>query len=92
LLILSHLGRKQGLIEKIIHTSFLPSITLEQLISITPDKYEIDIIDERTENIDFKWDGNLVGISTQTLSANRAYNIADEFRKNGKTVVLGGNF
>jgi radical SAM superfamily enzyme YgiQ (UPF0313 family) len=73
-----------------LYTTSLPSITLEQLISITPDKYEVECVDERWENVDFNWDGDLVGISTQTLSANRAYNIADEFRKRGKKVVLGG--
>ncbi|UCD14706.1 MAG: B12-binding domain-containing radical SAM protein [Thermoplasmatales archaeon] len=76
--------------DKFIYTYALPSITLEQLISITPDKYEVECVDERWENVDLNWDGNLVGISTLTLSANHAYKIADEFRRRGKTVVLGG--
>lgn len=76
--------------DKFISTSVLPSITLEQLISITPVKYEVECVDERLKNVDFNWDGNLVGISTLTLTANHAYKIADEFRRRGKTVVLGG--
>jgi len=90
LLILSHLGTKHGLFNEYVYTSFYPSLTLEQLISITPEKYEVDCVDERWENIDFDWDGSLVGISTQTPSAQYAYRVADEFRRRGKTVVLGG--
>jgi radical SAM superfamily enzyme YgiQ (UPF0313 family) len=90
LLILSNSRIKHGVLDKLIHSSFYPSITLEQLISVTPDKHKVDFIDERWEDVDLNWNGDLVGISTLTASANHAYNIADEFRKRGKTVVLGG--
>jgi radical SAM superfamily enzyme YgiQ (UPF0313 family) len=90
LLILSDSRTKHGLFDKIAYTSFYPSITLEQLISVTPDKYEVEYVDERWEDVDLDWDGTLVGISTLTPSAHHAYEIADEFRKRGKTVVLGG--
>ena len=90
LLILSHSVTKHGLFNKLVYTSFYPSITLEQLISITPDKYEVEFVDERWKNVDLNWNGNLVGISTLTPSANHAYEIADEFRKRGKTVIIGG--
>ena len=90
LLITSHTKLKPNLLNKILITSFYPSITLEQLISITPDKYELECVDERYQKVDFDWDGDIVGISTLTPSAIHAYKTADEFRKRGKTVVLGG--
>jgi len=90
LLILSSLRIKHGIFDKLIYSSFFPSITLEQLISVTPDIYEVESVDERWEDVDLNWNGDLVGISTLTPSANHAYEIADEFRKRGKTVVLGG--
>jgi len=90
LLILSHFRKNQSLLDKLILGYALSSITLDQLISITPDEYEVECVDERYENVDFNWDGNIVGISTLTLNANHAYQIADEFRKRGKTVILGG--
>lgn len=90
LLILSSLRIKHGILDKLIYSSFFPSITLEQLISVTPNIYEVESVDERWEDVDLNWDGDLVGISTLTPSANHAYEIADEFRKRGKTVVLGG--
>lgn len=90
LLILSQAGLKPNLLNEILITSFYPSITLEQLISITPEKYEVECVDERYQKVNFNWDGDIIGISTLTTSANHAYEMADEFRKRGKTVVLGG--
>lgn len=90
LLILSHLKAKNYLFSKFVITSSFPTLTLEQLVSITPDKYEVEYVDERLENVDFNWDGDIVGISTLTLNANHAYEIADEFRRRKKTVILGG--
>jgi len=67
-----------------------PSLTLAQLAGITPGKHEVEAIFERYQNIDFEWDGDLVGISCLTPLAPRAYEIADRFRKKGTKVVLGG--
>ena len=90
LLILSKARIKHGVLDKLINSSFYPSITLEQLISVTPKKHEVNYVDERWEDVNLNWNGDLVGISTLTSSATHAYEIADEFRKRGKTVVLGG--
>jgi radical SAM superfamily enzyme YgiQ (UPF0313 family) len=90
LLVLAHSKTRKGRFNKLVYSSYYPSITLEQIISVTPKKYKIECIDERYEYIDFNWKGSLVGISTLTPNALHAYSIADEFRKRGKTVVLGG--
>ena len=68
----------------------IPSLSLEQVAACTPPEYEVKIIDESYEEID--WDGNynLIGITSFTKDAFRAYEIADEFRNYGKKVVLGG--
>lgn len=65
-------------------------LTLQQIAAITPEKNEIELIDDRYEEPDFDTDADLIGISTLTASAPRAYKIADEFRRKGKTVVMGG--
>ncbi|MBU0496455.1 MAG: B12-binding domain-containing radical SAM protein [Candidatus Thermoplasmatota archaeon] len=90
LLVLAHSETKTGLFNKFVYTSYYPSITLEQLSSITPDQYEVEYVDERYESVDLFWKGTLVGISTLTPNAPHAYLIADAFRKRGKKVVLGG--
>lgn len=67
------------------------SITLGELAALTPKKYSVELqnIVEPTK-IDYEGDYDIVGISTITPSAPFAYEIADNFRKSGKTVVLGG--
>jgi len=67
-----------------------PIITLPHMAAITPEKYEVNIVNENYENIDFDIDVDVVGITCYTMTAPRVYEIADEFRKRGKKVVLGG--
>ena len=58
--------------------------------ALTPANYQIAVIDENVESIDFEADYDLVGITFMTQQATRAYEIADRFRRQGVTVVLGG--
>jgi radical SAM superfamily enzyme YgiQ (UPF0313 family) len=67
-----------------------PIITLPHLAAITPQHHEIKIIDENYENLDFNEPADLVGITCYTATAPRVYELADEFRKHGRKVVLGG--
>ena len=53
------------------------------IAALTPDTYEIDLIDENVEALDFSKAYDLVGITAMTQQAPRAYEIADEFRKRG---------
>jgi radical SAM superfamily enzyme YgiQ (UPF0313 family) len=57
--------------------------------SMPPD-VETRILDEDVEPVDFDADADLVGLSFMTYNAPRAYAIADEFRRRGRTVVVGG--
>jgi radical SAM superfamily enzyme YgiQ (UPF0313 family) len=70
--------------------SLAPPLNLGLLAALTPSDVEICITDENTSIIDFERDVDLVGITTLTVTANRAYEIADSFRKRGVTVILGG--
>jgi len=67
-----------------------PIITLPHIAAITPKEYEVKIVNENYTNLDFNEECDLVGISCYTMTAPRVYEIADEFRRRGKTVVLGG--
>ncbi|MBA4392095.1 MAG: radical SAM protein [Desulfobacca sp.] len=56
-----------------------------------PPEVEIDFIDENLETIDFEDQADLVGISMMlTSQVKRGWEIADEFRKRGMTVICGG--
>ena len=67
-----------------------PQLSLIMLATVTPEKYTLEAKNEFFQKINFNEDFDLVGITTTTPTVNRAYEIADEFRKRGITVVLGG--
>ena len=67
-----------------------PIITLPHLAALTPKKHFVKIVNENYSNIDFNTDVDLIGITCYTMTAPRVYEIADEFRRRGKKVVLGG--
>ena len=67
-----------------------PAITLPHIAAITPKEHSVEIVNENYDDIDFDQDVDLVGITCLTMMAHRVYEIADEFRRRGKTVVLGG--
>ncbi|MEW6380880.1 MAG: radical SAM protein [bacterium] len=58
--------------------------------ALTPDIFQIDLIDENIKDIDFNKKYDLIAISLITQQAPRAYIIADSFRAKGIPVILGG--
>lgn len=67
-----------------------PIITLPHLAALTPQPHTVKIVNENYEDIDFSEPADLVGITSYTMTAPHVYRLADEFRKRGKKVVLGG--
>ena len=65
--------------------------SLLYLAALTPDAHSVRVDDESFgDAIDFSHDADLVAISCSTPQAPRGYEIADEFRRRGKKVVMGG--
>ena len=67
-----------------------PMLGLTLLASLFPEHYEVKIINEAIEEIDFNADVDLVGITSLTCVIKRAYVVADRFREKGVKVILGG--
>ena len=68
-----------------------PPLSLLTIAGITPDEeWDIKIVDQRLEDIDFQEPADLVGITIMTYTAKYAYDIAEAFRKNGTKVIIGG--
>jgi radical SAM superfamily enzyme YgiQ (UPF0313 family) len=65
-------------------------LPLTMVAAASPLEHEVRILDENVEPLDFDEKTDLVGVSFMTALAPRAYEIASEFRKRGKTVVGGG--
>jgi len=71
----------------------IPPLSLVTVAALTPsDKYDITIIDEETEEINYDMDCDLVGITAFTLHSKRVKIISEEFRKRGKLTILGGPY
>ena len=68
----------------------IPQLSLPTIAGLTDSRFEVTITDDNIEDIDFDAKPDLVGITTMTALAPRAYEIAQEFRKRGVPVILGG--
>jgi radical SAM superfamily enzyme YgiQ (UPF0313 family) len=68
----------------------MPQLALNLLEGLTPPEHRVTLIEEEIDSVDLEAQCDLVGISCMTSNAPRAYHLADEFRRRGRTVVLGG--
>jgi radical SAM superfamily enzyme YgiQ (UPF0313 family) len=69
----------------------LPPLGLLTIAACTPEHIDIEIIDEKVNGrVNLSNDADLIGISIFAHTARRGYEIADQFRKKGHKVVLGG--
>jgi len=71
--------------------SLFPPLGLATLAGYLSPEDEVDIVDEHVERLDMEDRvPDLVGIEVYVTCAKRAYGIADEYRKRGAYVVMGG--
>ena len=70
--------------------SVFPVLGVITVAALFPESWEVHVADEAVEEIDLDRKADLVGISTLTLNASRAYELADHFRNKGIPVLMGG--
>jgi radical SAM superfamily enzyme YgiQ (UPF0313 family) len=68
----------------------LVPLALPYLASLTPPDWDITLVDEQIQDIDFDFKADLVAITSWTVHSIRGYDVAAEFRKRGITVIMGG--
>jgi radical SAM superfamily enzyme YgiQ (UPF0313 family) len=83
------IGRRAA-VRKPIRTWQLEPLWAAALAGATPADVELRFHDDRLEPIPFDRPTDLVGISAETYTARRAYQIASEYRQRGVPVVIGG--
>ncbi len=71
-------------------TDAMEPLGLAILKALTPPEVEVACFDDRVEAIDFDHPTDLVGLTVETGTARRAYQIAAEYRRRGVPVVMGG--
>jgi len=67
-------------------------LTLPYLEALTPPGHEVSMVDELFYDVDLDTECDLVGITAMGPQIRRAYDLADEFRRRGRRVVLGGTW
>ena len=65
-------------------------LTMPLLAALIPDNWDIEVCIETLEDVPFDTDAELIGIGSMGHSILRGIEIAQEFKKRGKTVVMGG--
>jgi radical SAM superfamily enzyme YgiQ (UPF0313 family) len=70
--------------------SLFPPLGLATLAGYLHDDDEVDLQDEHVERLDLTGTPDLVVIQVYITSARRAYRLADEYRRRGVHVALGG--
>ena len=82
------IGRRPG--ERYIRSWQMEPLPPATIAGLTPADVDIRFYDDRMERIPYDEAADLVGISVETYTAKRAYQIASEYRRRGVPVVMGG--
>ena len=69
---------------------YFVGLALPLLAALTPKDWEVEIVLETIEGIPFDTDADLIAIGSMGHAIIRTIDIASEFKKRGKTVILGG--
>lgn len=78
---------REGLI---LHSHVIyPPIGLGIVAQLTPDHWEVEVLDENFERFEYK-EADLVGFTALTSSITRAYELAEIYRNKGIPTVIGG--
>jgi radical SAM superfamily enzyme YgiQ (UPF0313 family) len=68
----------------------LVPLVLPYLAALTPPDWDVKLVDEILDPVDLDTPADVVAITTWTLNSYRAYDLAAEFRKRGRKVIIGG--
>lgn len=72
--------------------AFMPNLALPTLAALVPDDIEVVVVDEEVEEVPFDEAWDLVGLTGYISQASRLFEIATEFRRRGRLVVIGGPY
>jgi radical SAM superfamily enzyme YgiQ (UPF0313 family) len=69
---------------------YLPGLVFPLLAAMVPKNWDVEVRLEVIEEINFDTDADLIGIGAMGHAIFRAFDLAREFKKRGKTVFMGG--
>jgi len=71
-------------------TAVMPPLGLAILAALTPPEFDVEIVDENIEAIDFDAECDVVALSAMAIQEARLFEVADAFRRRGRLVCMGG--
>ncbi|TDR80058.1 radical SAM protein [Paludibacterium purpuratum] len=69
-----------------------PPLGLATLAALTPSDWQVTLVDENIESIDFDADVDLVAVGGMSVQSGRQIEILNAFRQRGRYVVAGGSY
>lgn len=70
----------------------IADLAVTTVAAMAPRDWRITICEEHVQAIDFDTDADFIGLTGKINQRDRMIAVADEFRRRGKTVVIGGPF
>ena len=67
-------------------------LAIATVAALAPPDFRVELCDENVSTVDFDTSADLVGITGKVSQWGGMKRIADEFRRRGKTVVIGGPY
>jgi radical SAM superfamily enzyme YgiQ (UPF0313 family) len=69
-----------------------PNLSMPTVAGLTQGDHEIVLVDENVEEVDFEAEADIVGITGYIVHKARMLEMAAEFRRRGRFVVIGGPY
>ncbi len=69
-----------------------PNLSMPTVAGLTPAGHDLVLCDENVEEIDFDVEADIVGITGYIVHKQRMLEIAEEFRRRGRFVIIGGPY
>ena len=68
----------------------LVPLAMPYLAALTPPDWDVKLVDEQVQDIDFDCHPDLVAITSWTIHSMRSYDVARQFRERNIPVIMGG--
>ncbi|MCZ7585249.1 MAG: radical SAM protein [Deltaproteobacteria bacterium] len=73
-----------------VRKTFIAPLSIFLLAGLTPKPWDVEIVNDYTDDVDYNRPYDLVAITVTTLHSARGFQIADAWRRRGTKVVIGG--
>jgi radical SAM superfamily enzyme YgiQ (UPF0313 family) len=73
-------------------TIAIADLAIATVAAMVPDDFHVQLCDEHVETIDMSTTADFIGITGKVSQWGRMKSIADEFRRRGKTIIIGGPY